>query len=176
MKSNLNNSSFNGKICFNMFSESNPSYRIEHYVNGLLFLLQNPNLESRLNSKVTSNLQLFRTQVIDSMMGKKVNGTVFPKVLIRELTILEQIKVSFDASSPTQFVLSLFKQESEISLQKILDVSQQSQEIKQGIFQIISHLSIFEEKNISCSFILCSNKAGTFSLYYFFLFSFLDVF
>jgi hypothetical protein len=64
-----------------MISEGNKGFDIEQYVNGLLWLLYNPNLESRLNSNVTSDVGLFAKNVTLSMMGEVVDGVKYDKVL-----------------------------------------------------------------------------------------------
>jgi ubiquitin-conjugating enzyme E2 M len=86
----------NGNICFNMLSEANAGYRIEHYVNGLLFLLQNPNLESRLNAKVSSNLQDFAKHVKESLAGLTVSGMKFEKLVVKELTFEQKLNLALN--------------------------------------------------------------------------------
>eukprot|EP01119_Soliformovum_irregulare_P019685 TRINITY_DN6291_c0_g1_i2.p1 TRINITY_DN6291_c0_g1~~TRINITY_DN6291_c0_g1_i2.p1 ORF type:complete len:411 (-),score=118.16 TRINITY_DN6291_c0_g1_i2:95-1327(-) len=73
------NVTFDGRVCFNMFSgEWNASYRLEQFVNGLLWLLANPNPESALNGAAADrNLEKLATNVRLAMKGMTINGTTF---------------------------------------------------------------------------------------------------
>jgi len=91
-----------------MLSEVNTNYQIEHYVNGLLFLLQHPNVDSRLNSKVTATASKLKFFVREAMMGKTVHGMKFPCVLTRPLTFEENLEVFMEGFDCRTLFLSTF--------------------------------------------------------------------
>eukprot|EP01119_Soliformovum_irregulare_P023995 TRINITY_DN8506_c0_g1_i2.p1 TRINITY_DN8506_c0_g1~~TRINITY_DN8506_c0_g1_i2.p1 ORF type:complete len:273 (-),score=31.51 TRINITY_DN8506_c0_g1_i2:350-1123(-) len=69
------------RVCFSMISgDWDPSYRLEHYINGILWLLNNPNHDSPLNSNavVKGNGKRFRNRVLQSMLthGYVIDGYV----------------------------------------------------------------------------------------------------
>lgn len=71
-----------GNICFSMFdSDWNNSYRIEHYINGLLWLLSNPNHESPLfSTAVEKNLSEYKKLVNFSTKGFQIRNVQFNKI------------------------------------------------------------------------------------------------
>ncbi|KJE92838.1 hypothetical protein CAOG_03735 [Capsaspora owczarzaki ATCC 30864] len=84
------NISHDGHICFNILSSDwDASIRVEQLVNCLLWLLQVPNLDSRLNGNVTHNMAEFERLVRVSMAGGKVNGTTYPRTLIAPMSALD---------------------------------------------------------------------------------------
>ena len=103
-----------------MLSESNPTYQIEHYVNGLLFLLQSPNVDSRLNSKVTADASKLKVFVRESMLGKTINGMKFPCVLSRVLTFEENMEIFMEGlDSKSLFVTAFGSNTMAFSLAKL---------------------------------------------------------
>jgi len=104
------NISFSGNICLNILSSDfNPSYRLEHYINALLWLLLNPNFDSQLNGSVKKDTYAF--DVVLSMRGFPVGGTTFEKTMVacndnwepsEELkrTIFQCLYSSFTSRSP----------------------------------------------------------------------------
>lgn len=89
------NISFSGSICFNMFSsESNSNYRLEQYINGLLWLLANPNPDSALNNScVDKNLTDYAQNVFYSLMGQTIKGISYPKNEGFQPTFLQEFQI-----------------------------------------------------------------------------------
>jgi len=77
------NVSLTGSVCFSMFSNDFDSrYRLEHYINGLLWLLNNPNPDSALNAKaIVRDSKVFYSEVRHSLMGNTIKGTSYAKLL-----------------------------------------------------------------------------------------------
>jgi len=72
------NFSFTGSICFSMFSEWNKEYRLEHCINGLLWLLHNPNPQSALNGQcIFRGKSEFENNVRRALHGMTVNGVSY---------------------------------------------------------------------------------------------------
>jgi len=72
------NISVSGAVCLNIFkSDFSSQLKIEHYVNGLLFLLYNPNLDDRLNGNVTRDQNIFRNNARKAMKGISIDGRAF---------------------------------------------------------------------------------------------------
>jgi len=58
------------------------SYRLEHYINGLLWLLNNPNPDSALNANaIIRDPKEFNDIVKFSLKGSTVSGTFYTKLL-----------------------------------------------------------------------------------------------
>ena len=78
----------NGDICLNLFSEWSETNNLEDCVQGLLFLLYNPNLEDPLSPlfdpEEDSNPELFAERVRISLEGGDVDGTTFERNLVSE--------------------------------------------------------------------------------------------
>jgi len=80
------NISTNGELCFPMFDDDfDSNYRLEHYINGLLWLLDNPNPESALQSSCASgdSLQyICNTKLIHQHgFDFEISGTVYTKIM-----------------------------------------------------------------------------------------------
>jgi len=94
------NISFDGSICFNMFdSEFNNAYRLEQYINGLLWLLQNPNGGSALNgSCICKGGNIFKAAVQMAIHGLPVCGESYPLALAteKEPKLWEQVTLFYD--------------------------------------------------------------------------------
>lgn len=77
-----------GKICLNILSSDwTQDLRIEHYINGLLFLLYNPNLDSLLSSYCSRDMGSFLKNVRVANAGGTVEGRRFARILIAAPTI-----------------------------------------------------------------------------------------
>ena len=75
------NVSYTGSVCLNILSgEFNASYRLEHYINALLWLLLNPNFDSQLNGSVKK--ATYEMDVYLSIRGFPVGGTAFERVFV----------------------------------------------------------------------------------------------
>jgi len=77
------NISLTGSVCFSMFAaDYDKSYRLEHYINGLLWLLNNPNPDSALNANaIIRDPKEFNDIVKFSLKGSTVSGTFYTKLL-----------------------------------------------------------------------------------------------
>lgn len=66
-----------------MFSSDwNASYRLEHFINGLLWFLQNPNPDSALNSACSiRNPKEYEEAVHMAITGLPVKGKVYDKIV-----------------------------------------------------------------------------------------------
>ena len=63
-------------------------YRLEHFINGLLWLLQNPNHESPLNSScVDRSKPNYELNVKMSLAGFPVKGQSYPKSVVDSFQI-----------------------------------------------------------------------------------------
>eukprot|EP01119_Soliformovum_irregulare_P024717 TRINITY_DN8935_c0_g1_i1.p1 TRINITY_DN8935_c0_g1~~TRINITY_DN8935_c0_g1_i1.p1 ORF type:complete len:405 (+),score=129.29 TRINITY_DN8935_c0_g1_i1:63-1277(+) len=94
------NITFDGRVCFNMFSgDWNRSYRLEQYINGLLWLLANPNPDSALNGAAADrDMQVFEKNAQLAMNGIPVKGNNFEPFLntdFNDPTMLQHLKLSF---------------------------------------------------------------------------------
>jgi len=84
------NIGYDGSVCFNLFNEYddewNSSVRLVDYVHGLLWLLYEPNLDSRLNGAVPNDQQEFARLVREAIIGGQVitndGEEHFPSALI----------------------------------------------------------------------------------------------
>jgi ubiquitin-conjugating enzyme E2 M len=73
-------------VCFNMFDSGsdgwNASLTAEHYINGLLWLVRNPNFDSLLNGNVSS--ENFEATVRLSLRGKEILGVQYQRFILEE--------------------------------------------------------------------------------------------
>ena len=78
----------NGEICLNLFSEWQETYTLEDCVQGLLFLLYNPNLDDPLSPlfdpEFDNNYDDFAENVRRSLEGGEVDGYTFERNLVEE--------------------------------------------------------------------------------------------
>eukprot|EP01080_Neovahlkampfia_damariscottae_P009073 gene9073-1168_t len=95
------NINFDGKICFSMFSDEwSEGYTIEHYINGLLWLLSNPNHDSCLNTECNEkSVSNFKTKVLLSSFGSVLNKTKYSKIStipleLGDLEVMDFSKIS----------------------------------------------------------------------------------
>ena len=81
--------SFEGRICFSMLdSEWSKDYRLEHFINGLLWLLQNPNPSSALNgSCVDHKTEDFNINAKMALAGFTVKGIQYPKAVVENFVL-----------------------------------------------------------------------------------------
>jgi len=76
------NISYSGSICFNILgTDWDSSLRLVDYVHALLWLLYQPNLDSRLNTSCPQDTRRFAALVRRSIMGGTVEGENFPCAL-----------------------------------------------------------------------------------------------
>jgi ubiquitin-conjugating enzyme E2 M len=76
------NVNYSGYICFNILTDEwNPNVRLVDYAHSLLWLLYQPNLDSRLNGDCPTNTVEFHRLVRLSLQGKPVAGTTFPQMI-----------------------------------------------------------------------------------------------
>ena len=76
-----------GEVCLNLFEEWNATNSLEDCVQGLLFLLYNPNLEDPLSvlfDSESENYDEFTKNVWLSLQGGEVEGFVFERNLVNE--------------------------------------------------------------------------------------------
>eukprot|EP01100_Stratorugosa_tubuloviscum_P002646 TRINITY_DN162_c1_g1_i1.p1 TRINITY_DN162_c1_g1~~TRINITY_DN162_c1_g1_i1.p1 ORF type:complete len:277 (+),score=115.24 TRINITY_DN162_c1_g1_i1:97-927(+) len=75
----------NNYICFSMFtSDWDPQYRLEHYANGLLWLLSNPNFGDPCFRPPVNNRATYSTDVIKSLNGATIHGFRFTRSVFDE--------------------------------------------------------------------------------------------
>jgi len=86
------NIDYNGYICFNILGgdEWDSSLRLADYVHGLLWLLYQPNLDSRLNGSCPQNTEEFAALVRTSIEGGTVFGEDFPCALANPVEVVTQ--------------------------------------------------------------------------------------
>ena len=76
----------NGEICLNLFSEWSETYTLEDCVQGLLFLMYNPNLEDPLSPlfdpEDDNSYDDFAKNVRRSLQGEEVDGYTFERNLV----------------------------------------------------------------------------------------------
>ncbi|KAL6069888.1 ubiquitin-conjugating enzyme E2 N [Balamuthia mandrillaris] len=85
------NIDYSGSICFNILSsEWENCLRIADYAHALLWLLYQPNLNSRLNGDVPGDEQEFAAMARVSVEGGSVAGQFFPGCLVDESKRLEE--------------------------------------------------------------------------------------
>eukprot|EP01085_Mycamoeba_gemmipara_P003635 Mycagemm_TRINITY_DN10262_c0_g1::TRINITY_DN10262_c0_g1_i1::g.3635::m.3635 type:complete len:482 gc:universal TRINITY_DN10262_c0_g1_i1:80-1525(+) len=91
------NVSSTGSVCFSMFSgDFNASYRLEHYINGLLWFLQNPNPDSALNSACSvKDPAEFEKAVRSAIAGLPTRGKVYDKIVVMDSSLPENILAQF---------------------------------------------------------------------------------
>jgi len=82
-----------GSVCLNMLTEPDPSYRVEHYVNGLLWLLDNQNFNSQLNGHVTMDKALFKVNFRLACLGYVVGGLSADDIMVKMPTTTERRKL-----------------------------------------------------------------------------------
>lgn len=73
-----------GDVCLNLLDELfEPELTLEDYVQGLLFLFYNPNLDDPLNGAFDGgeDEEVFRRNIRRSMMGKEIDGIVYEQLL-----------------------------------------------------------------------------------------------
>lgn len=85
------NIDFSGYICFNLLNDEwNPDVRLIDYAHGLLWLLYQPNLGSRLNGAVPNDQSEYAELVHKSLQGKTVAGVTFPPMIPAEPEPVEE--------------------------------------------------------------------------------------
>jgi len=91
------NVSTTGSVCFSMFSgDWNASYRLEHFINGLLWFLQNPNPDSALNSACSiRDPKEFEKAVRSAIVGLPIHGKVYDKIIMVDSSLPENVLVEF---------------------------------------------------------------------------------
>lgn len=85
-----------GSVCLNMLSEPQEGYRIEHYVNGLLWLLDNQNFNSQLNGYVTSDKPQFKVNHLLALRGYEICNNAWDKLLDQDPSEKDQRKLLND--------------------------------------------------------------------------------
>lgn len=91
------NVSTTGNVCFSMFSgDWNASYRLEHFINGLLWFLQNPNPDSALNSLCSiKDPKEFEKMVRLAMSGLPAKGKIYDRIIVMDSSLPENILAQF---------------------------------------------------------------------------------
>lgn len=102
---------YGDKICFSMFdSDWDPLYRIEHYINGLLWLLANPNHGSPLNhATIEKNEIEYKKLVNKSKRGESIRNQKFDNILEIEDLLENDMLNIFGESKDTSIKYSEFE-------------------------------------------------------------------
>ena len=96
----------NGEICLNLFSEWAETNTLEDCIQGLLFLLYNPNLEDPLSPwfdpEFDTDLELFAENVRLSLEGGVVEGNQFDRNLVVEESVTSENSSNFQSEEREQ--------------------------------------------------------------------------
>lgn len=92
-----------GEICLNLFSEWTETNTLEDCVQGLLFLLYNPNLEDPLNPlfdpEYDTDFEVFAENVRLSLEGGSIEGCDFERNLVLEVSSTDEKSTGIDEKS-----------------------------------------------------------------------------
>jgi len=96
----------NGEICLNLFSEWAETNTLEDCIQGLLFLLYNPNLEDPLSPwfdpEFDTDLEVFAENVRLSLEGGVVEGNQFERNLVVEDSVTGENSSNFQSEEREQ--------------------------------------------------------------------------
>lgn len=150
-------------ICFSMFdTDWSSKYRIEHYINGILWLLSNPNHDSPLNSSAVDNNELqYRLNVDTASRGFQVKGEKYDNIMVENSPIFTDLYKIFIENQKIKFKSDEFDNILE-SFEKIKYKPERAYFVpktKYGlIYNLVYHLMILPEEVVKLVFFINSKN------------------